>query len=403
VQAGGAVGVNLSNLSFHITSVHGATSILKSFHSLAEVLNSFFVLLLAELVVTLFLECCELLLELGNIGIREGWCGAVGSCLVLRGGLGLLFFFFGLLRSGLWLFNGSRLGLFNGSRLRFLDFVDRNRHWLGRLYGSSSCGCGLGGSWSCLSTLGLKLREVWEGKIVLVRDEQCTLILFDVLLATLDTLLCLLVHGLELTNAHQVDDSVFELLSRFIGKTSTQVRFDQHVHIIDVERAVEHLGAEIDLHLVLLVLTIAESNVTEDGSLHLCDLFLENTEVFIGNLEDLCRIFIKFDGLSVCAFFEFELCLLLSDLDFSLDLVKLRLQAGLLLVVDRRLRALNRLGLRCDRGRLGGLSSDRGGLGGLSSGSGSLLVSLDALADLVNSLVDLLAHLLQLRLLLLQF
>ena len=100
----------------------------------------------------------------------------------------------------------------------------------------------------------------------------------------------------------------------------------------------------------MLIFAVAESNVSKDGSFHLLNLFLEHTKVFLGNIKDISRIFVQFNRLCVCAFFEFELRLFLGSLDFSLNFVELRLELGLLLVVDSRLGALNRsLRRGCDR------------------------------------------------------
>ena len=56
------VRVNLSDLCLDISLSHGSAVVLKKFDSLAEVLDSFLVGLLAELVVTLFFEAGNLLL-----------------------------------------------------------------------------------------------------------------------------------------------------------------------------------------------------------------------------------------------------------------------------------------------------------------------------------------------------
>ena len=76
----------------------------------------------------------------------------------------------------------------------------------------------------------------------------------------------------------------------------------------------------------MLVLSIAEGNVTEDGCLKLSNLLLEDTEVLVCDLEDLGCVLVQLGGLSVCAFFEFDLGLLLGDLNLFLDLVKLGLK-----------------------------------------------------------------------------
>jgi len=86
-----------------------------------------------------------------------------------------------------------------------------------------------------------------------------------------------------------------------------------------------------------LVFAIAESDVTKDSSLHLLDFFFEYSEILQCNIEDICRVFVDFDRLSVRAFFEFKLRLFLSSLDLARNLVKLRLEPGLLLGVDSRL------------------------------------------------------------------
>lgn len=85
---------------------------------------------------------------------------------------------------------------------------------------------------------------------------------------------------------------------------------------------------------VLLVLSIAEGNVVEDGCLELSDLPLEDAKVFVGNIENLGCTLIQADGLSVVASLEGDLGLLLGSVHLALDLIELRLQSLLLLVGD---------------------------------------------------------------------
>ena len=104
------------------------------------------------------------------------------------------------------------------------------------------------------------------------------------LLAPLDTLLCLLVHWLQFSHSGQIIDSCLVLLNSLVGKTSPEVRLDQNIDIVDVQRSIKHLGTVIDLLLILLVFTIAEGNIAKDGSLLLRDFFFEHPKVLIGNL-----------------------------------------------------------------------------------------------------------------------
>ncbi len=85
---------------------------------------------------------------------------------------------------------------------------------------------------------------------------------------------------------------------------------------------------------VMLVFTIAEGNVAKNSCLKLGNLFLEDSKVFISDLENLSSILVKFDCLSICAFFEFKLCFFFGGIDLLLDLVKLWLQFLLFLGVD---------------------------------------------------------------------
>ena len=73
------------------------------------------------------------------------------------------------------------------------------------------CRSGSLGRSSCLSLRLIQLRQIRESQVLIVGDELGSLVLLDVLLAALDTLLSLLVHGLKLTNAHQVNDGVLVL------------------------------------------------------------------------------------------------------------------------------------------------------------------------------------------------
>ena len=146
------------------------------------------------------------------------------------------------------------------------------------------------------------------------------------LLASLDALSGLFVHRLELSDSGQIVDCSLVLLGRLVGEASSKVGLDQHVHILDVEGSIEHLGAVKDLVPIVLVFSIAEGNVTEDSCLKLSNLLLEDTKVLVCDLEDLGCVLVQLGGLSVCAFFEFDLGLLLGDLNLFLDLVKLGLK-----------------------------------------------------------------------------
>lgn len=158
--------------------------------------------------------------------------------------------------------------------------------------------------------------------------------MFDVLLTTLDTLLSLLVHRLQLTDAHEIIDGELVLFSLLIGEASSQVGLDEHVDILDVGAAVNHLGAVLDLIPVMLVLAIAEGNVAENGSLKLSNLLLKDSKVLIGDIKNFCGILVQFDSLSVRAFFELGLSHLFGGIHLGLNLVKLGLQLDLLLVVE---------------------------------------------------------------------
>ena len=104
------------------------------------------------------------------------------------------------------------------------------------------------------------------------------------LLASLDALSGLFVHRLELSDSGQIVDSSLVLLGRLVGEASSKVGLDQHVYILDVEGSIEHHGAVKDLVPVVLVLSIAEGNVTEDSCLKLSNLLLEDTEVLVCDL-----------------------------------------------------------------------------------------------------------------------
>ena len=162
-------------------------------------------------------------------------------------------------------------------------------------------------------------------------------------------MLGLFVHWLELSHAHEVNHCLLILFDRFIGKTSAEVSLDEHVNIVNVERSINDLGTEFDLLLILLIFTITESDVAENCSFHLCDFFLEYSEVLHRNIKNFSSIFVKFDCLCIGAFFEFKLRLFFGSVDFSLNPVELRLKLGFLLVVDGRLRALDRRLRSCSR------------------------------------------------------
>lgn len=90
---------------------------------------------------------------------------------------------------------------------RLLDFLlgrrlgSWNRLWLLDLF-NNWCWCGRRHWGSLVSYLRRGRSHVWQGKVVLIRDERFALILLDILLASLEALLCLLVHWLELAHAH---------------------------------------------------------------------------------------------------------------------------------------------------------------------------------------------------------
>ena len=188
------------------------------------------------------------------------------------------------------------------------------------------------GNWS--SCLSLDLRKVGKSNIFVKRSVVFTSVLLDVFLATLDALLSLFVHGLELTNSDQIVDSWLILLDSLVSETSSKVGFDQDVEVRDEKRAINDLGAELNLLPVLSIFTVTESNVAKDGSLKLKDLFLEDRKVFVGDLEDLSGVLVKLDGFGVRTLFKLDLSFLLSDFNLCRDLVELRLHSLFLLVVE---------------------------------------------------------------------
>ena len=190
-------------------------------------------------------------------------------------------------------------------------------------------------SWCfCSLCLRFELWKVRQGQIFFIWNELCTFVLFDVLLASLDSLLCLLIHRLQLSHSHKIDNCIFVFFNLFIGQSSPQIGFDKHIHVINVGRALEDFCAILNLQLVLLFLVVAERYVAKDGRLHLGNLFFEDTEIFVGNFENLCSILIIFDSIGVPAFFEFKLRLFFSSVNFSANFIKLRLKFRFFFLID---------------------------------------------------------------------
>lgn len=81
----------------------------------------------------------------------------------------------------------------------------------------------------------------------------------------MDSGLCLLVVGLELSDSEQVVTSRFEFLEMFISKTSSQVSLHKHVGVIEVECSVYNFGRELNFRLVLLIFAITESDIVENS------------------------------------------------------------------------------------------------------------------------------------------
>ena len=76
MQASGPVCVDLSDFSLDVSLSEWASSVLKDFDCLAEVLDSLLIGFFAELVVTLFLQSCNFVLDLAHFwGTFSGcWC-----------------------------------------------------------------------------------------------------------------------------------------------------------------------------------------------------------------------------------------------------------------------------------------------------------------------------------------
>ena len=95
-------------------------------------------------------------------------------------------------------------------------------------------------------------------------------------------MLGLLVHWLELSDSSEVIDGFFVSLSRLKGEASPQESLDEHVNVFDVKTPVDYLGAELNDFAILLVLAIAESDVSVDCCLLLGDFLLEDSKVLQG-------------------------------------------------------------------------------------------------------------------------
>lgn len=66
----------------------------------------------------------------------------------------------------------------------------------------------------------------------------------------------------------------------FIGQTSAEVGFCEDTGVIDEQRPIDDLSAELNLLLVLFVFAVAERNVPKNSGLHLLDVFLKHSKVF---------------------------------------------------------------------------------------------------------------------------
>jgi hypothetical protein len=60
-----------------------------------------------------------------------------------------------------------------------------------------------------------------------------------------------------------------------VSKSSAEVCLQKNVNVVDIKGSVDCLGAVLDLLLVLLVLTVAESDVVEDVGFELSNFFAE--------------------------------------------------------------------------------------------------------------------------------
>ena len=372
VEACGAIGVDLTDLGLDIALVGRSARILEELDGLAEVLDSFFEGLLAELIVTLFLQCAQLRLQRVVVSRIDSsglfWCRCSGLCWKL-------------------LDLGRRWLLFNRCGLdHFFNFYFLNSSCLFHLLDIRDRGRCLR-SWS----LTLELGEIWKRYVFLIRCIGRSLVLSDVLLTPLNSLLSLFVHRLKLAHSSQIVDRQFELLCLFVGQTSAEVRLDQHVDVVDVEGTVDDFGAVLDLRPLLLILSVAEGDVAEDGGLLLRNLSLENAEVLHGDVEDLGCVLVESNGLGVGSFLEFDLGLLLGSVDLLGDFVELGLQSLPLLGVDGRLRSWLLLCL-CSSLCLGRLACSRC-LTHCSS------ISLKSRLDAADCVFDTGPNLLQLRLL----
>ena len=187
----------------------------------------------------------------------------------------------------------------------------------------------------------LDLRKVWKGDVFYIRNIVHSLVLLNILLAPNDPLLRLLIGGLELADSQKVIDCFFVLFSAFIGKTSSKESFDQDVDVFDVEGSVNDLGAVLNLHLLVLIFPIAKSDVAKDSCLLLGDLFLEDTEVLICDLQDFSGILVKFNCLCIRAFFEFDIRLFFGGIHLNFNLFELWLQLLLLSAIHGGLGSLN--------------------------------------------------------------
>ena len=143
VEACGAIGVDLTDLGLDIALVGRSARIFEELDGLAEVLDSFFEGLLAELIVTLFLQCTQLRLQRVVVSRIDSsglfWCRCSGLCWKL-------------------LDLGRRWLLFNRCGLdHFFNFYFLNSSCLFHLLDNRDRGRCLR-SWS----LTLELGEIWE-------------------------------------------------------------------------------------------------------------------------------------------------------------------------------------------------------------------------------------------------
>jgi len=187
VQAGCTVCVDLSDFGFDVSLGNGSASLLKDFDCFAEVLDSFFVGLLAELVVAFLFKCRNLVFNQTVVSaiVSFLWSFLLGLFFGRRGRLGCFSF---------WL-----LFFLLSNRLSFGWFclLDFFYDWCRR----RSC-CRRGLSFGLSVCRRFKFGQIGQGDILIVWNVALSFVLLDVLLTTLDTLLGLLVHGLELTHPH---------------------------------------------------------------------------------------------------------------------------------------------------------------------------------------------------------